>query len=144
VYHRDAGLLLATGITQTSVTLTWTDNAVGETWHYINGTGNTIIMARSAGTGAMSRTVTGLTAGTKYCFEIHAMSNGYGWSPAMLRVTTASAPPLSGGSALARLKMGSGFSDERVSGILHARCLGAEIPVSPTGGHAWLSRPCAA
>ena len=83
----------ATGITQTSVTLSWTDNAVGESWYYINGTGNTIILAGTAGTGAMSRTVTGLTAGTKYCFEIHAMSNGYGWSPAMLCVTTASVPP---------------------------------------------------
>jgi Fibronectin type III domain len=86
--------LSATGVTQTSVTLNWTDNAVGESWYFINRTGaNTIILPGQAGTGPMSSTVTGLVAGTNYCFQIAAMSNGHGYHPATLCITTASAPP---------------------------------------------------
>jgi hypothetical protein len=84
----------ATGVTQTSVTLNWTDNAIGESSYFINRSGaSTIILPGNPGTGPMSTTVTGLTAGTNYCFDINAWSNGYGWLPARICVTTASAPP---------------------------------------------------
>jgi hypothetical protein len=84
----------AANVTQTSLTLNWTDNATTETSYYINRPGaNTVFLPGNPGTGPMSYNVTGLTAGTKYCFSIAAMESGRGYDPATYCVTTASAPP---------------------------------------------------
>ncbi|MGW4466390.1 fibronectin type III domain-containing protein [Micromonospora sp. NPDC004704] len=84
-----------TGVTETSLVLNWTDNAVGETQYRVDHVGvNTMYAPGTAGTGPMTFTMNNLQPSTRYCFKMGPIKTGFGYDPAPeICATTASPPP---------------------------------------------------
>lgn len=71
------GLTVGSATTST-VTLTWSDNATDEDGYTVRLPNGTRLAAGSRpGTGPMSYVVTGLSAGTSYCFDVWAVKAGH-------------------------------------------------------------------
>ncbi|MFC5940395.1 fibronectin type III domain-containing protein [Micromonospora harpali] len=72
----------ATGVSDTSMMLSWDDVAMGEAeWRLVRSGVPDVVLAGTPGTGRMSHLVTGLQPGTQYCFLLGARSPGWAGNP---------------------------------------------------------------
>lgn len=75
------GALTFTGVTQTTMTLNWTDWATNEVGYAIyystDGVSYFFKQQNPAGTGAMTAPMTGLNAGTTYYWKVYAVTEGW-------------------------------------------------------------------